>query len=134
MSRRSAAEKIAPPPTEEALQPPETVISAPDGATEGSGEEAVVTDPGSSGEVQDPPAEQPKPAPRRGNLEPMDTAPQDGKFIGVFGASKQYAEAFWRNSRRQDPQNGRWIPFGYWALRNSGGSKLGFDPMGWRAL
>jgi hypothetical protein len=42
----------------------------------------------------------------------------------------------WRVSRQfvagSDGRGGRFEPVGFWSLRNSGGQRIGWDPIGWR--
>lgn len=61
----------------------------------------------------------------------MDDAP-DCRLIYLIGDRGQLVEAIWRNSRRIDRRNGKWQPFSYWAIANSGGMAVPWTPIGWK--
>ena len=82
--------------------------------------------------------EPPEPKADRNGWLPIDSAPQDGKVIMVKGAKPDVGDApeemaVWRNSRRFDTKTTKWEDVGFWAKANSGGAKLSFEPMQWRA-
>lgn len=37
----------------------------------------------------------------------------------------------WRQSRAFDVASGRWAAVGFWTLRDSGGQRIGWEPVGW---
>lgn len=94
---------------------------------------------------EEPPAAEPEPTTRRRRKSELpdgwlamdgDTPPpQDGKPLWLLGNVDDVfitAEAVWRNTRRW-AQN-RWDTVGFWAKRNAGGEKIGFEPMAWRPV
>jgi hypothetical protein len=67
---------------------------------------------------------------------PMDAAPQDGKPVWLKSGDSTpiFQEALWRHTRAINRQTGRWEPTGFWAIRNGGGARVPFDPIGWRQI
>lgn len=68
----------------------------------------------------------------------MDDAPTDGKTIVVRSADDdagQHEEvlSIYRNTRKFDPRLGKFVPSNFWALAASGGMKLPWEPIAWRA-
>lgn len=64
--------------------------------------------------------------------ESMSSAPDDGKPVWLLGQEKEMCEAVWRHSRRWDRNGGKWRIIGFWAIRNSGGQPILFQPVAWR--
>jgi hypothetical protein len=64
----------------------------------------------------------------------MATAPDDGKAIQLLGPDGQRVEAVWRNSRGFDPVGGKWRQTAFWAVRNAGGLRVDWEPLGWKPL
>lgn len=77
------------------------------------------------------PPKGPKKASSRPLPMPMLDAPQDGKPILLFGPEGMEVEVVWRHTRAWDTNGGLWRTVGFWALRNSGGAKIDFEPTGW---
>jgi hypothetical protein len=94
-----------------------------------------MTDLLDAGQISPPP-----PPLKRGKLakdevhwESMDGFPDDGKPVLLKGPEGQVVEAVWRHTRRWTPVNGRWLVHSFWALRDTGGTPVDFEPVGWRA-
>ena len=70
--------------------------------------------------------------------EPMDTAPLDGKVIMLRSAPDEKGKcaevlALYRHTRRFDMDRGIWSTRDFWAMANSGGTPVGWEPAAWRA-
>jgi hypothetical protein len=42
--------------------------------------------------------------------------------------------AVWRTTRSFDPDQGKWVPTGFWAFRNEGGRPIDFEPGAYQRL
>ena len=90
----------------------------------------------------DPLFEEPAPAPKVDWLD-MPEPPEPGKY-GAYPYDHQYVlltsdgvsqtEAQWRTTREIDRKLGRWVMVGFWTARNSGGRRIGFEPLGYRRI
>lgn len=63
----------------------------------------------------------------------MAEAPQDGKAIWVIGEAGEYVESIWRHTRVWDKMGGKWRTSGWWAVMNTGGQRVAFEPIAWKA-
>ena len=68
----------------------------------------------------------PEPMSGRYGAPPYDHAP-----VQLTADGAGWAVAQWQISRRWGG-NKRWEPYGFWALRSSGGKPVPFTPIGWR--
>lgn len=66
----------------------------------------------------------------------IESAPQDGKRIMAISADGMISRAVWRNTRMFDNCGGRtggiWRVVGFWAVPDTGGNRLSFEPVAWR--
>lgn len=62
----------------------------------------------------------------------MDSAPKTGGPLLLTPDLEQAHEAVWRSTREYSPSASRFVDVGFWAVRNAGGRKIGFEPLGWR--
>ena len=62
----------------------------------------------------------------------FETFPYDGAPIKTISEEGQIVETVWRQTRAFS--GGVWKFTGFWAKRNHGGQKLGFEPVAYRKI
>ena len=62
----------------------------------------------------------------------FETFPYDGAPIETISEEGQIVETIWRQTRAFS--GGVWKFTGFWAKRNHGGQKLGFEPVAYRKI
>ena len=91
-----------------------------------------------SGLFDEPPGDEALAVEARG-YQPLS---EDNKVKGIYpyGGSpvlltpdgKTFHPAVWRVTRKFDPIAPGWVSTGFWAVRNGGGRKIDFEPIGFR--
>lgn len=69
------------------------------------------------------------PLPEKSTYFPYDGAPV--WLRGELNGAATTIEAQWRATRAYDALNKRWNPSAFWAVRNSGGMRVPFEPTGY---
>ena len=60
--------------------------------------------------------------------------PFDGQPVLVKSVDSRMAQAVWRGTRKWAGSGSRWATTGFWAVRNSGGQKVLFEPVAYAKL